>query len=113
MAAGPYHSPWDLVARILCDDAQLYLPNLTSHHLTDSFPLCHRLLRCRRLKAGVTLSENRSRSNDYGAACRASAISTAAGIDVLALLLLPIYAANGGFGRAMAIGLGENALQDL
>jgi drug/metabolite transporter (DMT)-like permease len=44
---------------------------------------------------------------------RVSAISTAAVINVLSLLLLPVYAAFGGLGRAMAIGLGENALQAL
>jgi drug/metabolite transporter (DMT)-like permease len=32
---------------------------------------------------------------------------------VLSLLLLPVYAASGGLGRVVALGLGENALQAL
>lgn len=42
---------------------------------------------------------------------RVSAISTAAVINVLSLLLFPVYVACGGLGRAMAMGLGENVLQ--
>jgi drug/metabolite transporter (DMT)-like permease len=42
---------------------------------------------------------------------RVSAFSAATVISVLSLLLLPVYAASGGFGRVAALGLGENALQ--
>ncbi|MGB8399683.1 DMT family transporter [Bradyrhizobium sp.] len=44
---------------------------------------------------------------------RVSAFSAATVISVLSLVLLPIYAASGGFGRLAAIGLAENALQAL
>ncbi|MCA1452198.1 DMT family transporter [Bradyrhizobium sp. BRP22] len=40
-----------------------------------------------------------------------SAFSAATVISVLSLLLLPVYAASGGLGRVVALGLGENALQ--
>ncbi len=42
---------------------------------------------------------------------RVSAFSVATVISVLSLSLFPLYAASGGLSRAMAIGLGENALQ--
>ncbi|RZN17881.1 DMT family transporter [Bradyrhizobium sp. Leo121] len=42
---------------------------------------------------------------------RVSAFSAATVISVLSLLLLPVYAASGGLGRVVALGLGENALQ--
>ena len=44
---------------------------------------------------------------------RVSAFSAAAVINVLSLLLFPVYAASGGLGRVAAIGLGENAMQAL
>jgi drug/metabolite transporter (DMT)-like permease len=44
---------------------------------------------------------------------RVSAFSAATVISVLSLSLLPVYAASGGLGRVMALGLGENALQAL
>ncbi|MDI4233416.1 DMT family transporter [Bradyrhizobium sp. Arg237L] len=44
---------------------------------------------------------------------RVSAFSAATVISVLSLLLLPVYAASGGLGRVVALGLGENALQAL
>ena len=44
---------------------------------------------------------------------RVSAFSAAAVINVLSLLLFPVYAASGGLERVAAIGLGENALQAL
>jgi drug/metabolite transporter (DMT)-like permease len=42
---------------------------------------------------------------------RVSAFSVATVISVLSLSLFPLYAASGGLARAVAIGLGENALQ--
>ncbi|WP_027584138.1 DMT family transporter [Bradyrhizobium sp. Ai1a-2] len=42
---------------------------------------------------------------------RVSAFSAATVISVVSLLLLPVYAASGGLGRVIALGLGENALQ--
>jgi drug/metabolite transporter (DMT)-like permease len=42
---------------------------------------------------------------------RVSAFSAAAVINVLSLLLLPLYAASGGLARVAAIGAAENALQ--
>src|ERR1700759_4193110 len=42
---------------------------------------------------------------------RVSALSAAAVINVLSLVLLPVYVAFGGIGRLEAAGLGENALQ--
>ena len=42
---------------------------------------------------------------------RVSAFSAAAVINVLSLLLLPVYAASGGLARVAAIGVTENALQ--
>lgn len=44
---------------------------------------------------------------------RVSAVSAALVINVLSLLLLPLYAFTGGFARIAAIGLRENALQAL
>ena len=42
---------------------------------------------------------------------RAHAFAAAAAVNVLSLSLLPVYAAFVGFGRVMALGPGENALQ--
>ena len=42
---------------------------------------------------------------------RVHPFAAAAAVNVLSLLLLPAYAAFMGFGRVMALGLGENALQ--
>jgi drug/metabolite transporter (DMT)-like permease len=42
---------------------------------------------------------------------RVHAFAAAAAVNVLSLLLLPAYAAFIGFGRVMALGFGENALQ--
>jgi drug/metabolite transporter (DMT)-like permease len=42
---------------------------------------------------------------------RVSALSAAAVINVLSLLLFPVYAASGALARVTAIGFGENALQ--
>jgi drug/metabolite transporter (DMT)-like permease len=44
---------------------------------------------------------------------RVSAVSAAMVISVLSLLLFPIYAATGGIGRLMTIGVSENVLQAL
>jgi drug/metabolite transporter (DMT)-like permease len=44
---------------------------------------------------------------------RVHAFSAAAAVSVLSLSLFPLYAAFGGVGRVMALGLGENALQAL
>jgi drug/metabolite transporter (DMT)-like permease len=44
---------------------------------------------------------------------RVSAFAAASVISVLSLVLLPVYAATGGFARVAAIGLSENALQAL
>jgi drug/metabolite transporter (DMT)-like permease len=44
---------------------------------------------------------------------RVSAFAAASVISVLSLVLLPVYAASGGFARVAAIGVGENALQAL
>ncbi|MBW7968388.1 DMT family transporter [Bradyrhizobium sp. BR 10289] len=44
---------------------------------------------------------------------RVSAVSAALVINVLSLLLLPVYVASGGLARIMAIGLSENAIQAL
>jgi drug/metabolite transporter (DMT)-like permease len=44
---------------------------------------------------------------------RVSAFSAATVISVLSLVLLPVYAATGGFGRVAGIGVRENALQAL
>jgi drug/metabolite transporter (DMT)-like permease len=44
---------------------------------------------------------------------RVSAFSAASVISVVSLLLLPVYAASGGLGRVVALGLRENALQAL
>ncbi|MDE2377629.1 DMT family transporter [Bradyrhizobium sp.] len=52
----------------------------------------------------------------FGAALRrwrVSALSAASVINVLSLLLLPLYAATGGPGRIAAIGVSENAVQAL
>jgi drug/metabolite transporter (DMT)-like permease len=44
---------------------------------------------------------------------RVSAVSAALVINVLSLLLLPVYLLSGGLARIMAIGTGENAIQAL
>jgi drug/metabolite transporter (DMT)-like permease len=44
---------------------------------------------------------------------RVSAVSAALVINVLSLLLLPVYLLSGGLARIMAIGIGENAIQAL